>query len=106
MYNKLDKKAIDNTFCVMYNTKYKMYSILDNTQGVSKEVFNVINNNFSAILGAKRLKITDVSKNTGISRTTLTNLYYDRNTTISLETLDKLCGYLQCGVGDLFEHKE
>lgn len=69
-------------------------------------MFSMISNNFSTILGAKRLKITDVAKNTGISRTTLTNLYYDRNTAISLEKLDKLCEYLQCGVGDLFEYKK
>ena len=66
----------------------------------------MIDNKFSMILGAKRLKITDVAKNTGISRTTLTNLYYDRNAAISLDTLDRLCSYLQCGIGDLFEYKK
>lgn len=66
----------------------------------------MIDNKFSMILGAKRLKITDVAKNTGTSRTTLTNLYYDRNAAISLDTLDRLCGFLQCGIGDLFEYKK
>lgn len=66
----------------------------------------MIDNKFSMILGAKRLKITDVAKNTGISRTALTNLYYDRNAAISLDTLDRLCGFLQCGIGDLFEYKK
>lgn len=69
-------------------------------------MYSVIDNKFSMILGAKRLKITDVAKNTGISRTTLTNLYYDRNAAISLDTLDRLCSYLQCGIGDLFEYKQ
>lgn len=66
----------------------------------------MIDNKFSMMLGAKRLKITDIAKNTGISRTTLTNLYYDRNAAISLDTLDRLCGFLQCGIGDLFEYKK
>lgn len=65
----------------------------------------MINNNFSTILGKKLLKITKVSKDTGISRTTLTNLYYRRSTYVSFEVLDKLCKYLNCGVGDLFEYE-
>lgn len=65
-----------------------------------------INNNLSAILGEKLLKVSKVSKDTGISRTTLTNLYYKRNTSISLDVLGKLCGYLNCSVGELLERKE
>ena len=64
---------------------------------------NPIKSNFSALLGAKRLKISDVSRNTGLSRTTLTALYYGRGTAISYEVLGKLCRYLTCNVGDLLE---
>ena len=39
----------------------------------------MINNNFSKLLGERLLKISKVSEETGISRTTLTNLYYRRN---------------------------
>ena len=66
---------------------------------------NMIVNKFSALLGAKLLKITKVSRDTGISRTTLTNLYFRRSIGISFEVLDKLCGYLDCEVNDLFEYK-
>nr|DAO47890.1 MAG TPA: Cro/C1-type HTH DNA-binding domain protein [Caudoviricetes sp.] len=83
-----------------------MHSTLNKKERGEKEMYSVIDNKFSMILGAKRLKITDVAKNTGISRTTLTNLYYDRNAAISLDTLDRLCGFLQCGIGDLFEYKK
>lgn len=69
-------------------------------------MFKILVNKFSAQLGARRLKITNVARATGISRTTLTNLYYDRNTTISLETLDKLCDYFNCSVNDLFEYRK
>ena len=62
-----------------------------------------IKSNFSALLGAKRLKISDVSRNTGISRQTLTTLYYGRETGISYEVLGKLCRYFNCSVGDLLE---
>lgn len=66
----------------------------------------VIDNKFSTILGARRLKISQVAKGTGISRVTLTQLYYGRTTQISFEVLDKLCSYLQCDVGDLLEFKK
>ena len=68
-------------------------------------MFNVIRNKFSAILGERLLKISKVAKDTGISRTTLTQLYYRRNLHITLDVLNKLCAYLNCNVSDLFEYK-
>ena len=62
-----------------------------------------IKSNFSTLLGEKRIRISDVSRNTGISRQTLTILYYGRGTAISYEVLGKLCRYLNCSVGDLLE---
>jgi putative transcriptional regulator len=64
----------------------------------------MVNNRFSAILGEKLLKISKVSKDTGISRTTLTNLYYQRSTQISFEVLNKLCTYLGCSVEDIIKY--
>ena len=69
-------------------------------------MYKLINNKFSSIVGARRLKISDISRETGLSRTTLTQLYYDRCKYITFETLDKLCAYLGCSVGDIIEHKE
>ena len=65
----------------------------------------MIVNKFSALLGERLLRISKVSKDTGISRTTLTNLYYRRNTFITFDVLNKLCAYLDCGIDDLFEYK-
>lgn len=62
-------------------------------------------NNLSRIMGERLEKITTVSKETGISRTTLTNLYYKRAKNISFKTIDTLCEYFECGIGDLFEKK-
>lgn len=63
----------------------------------------MISNKFSTILGDRLLKISKVSEETGISRTTLTNLYYRRSTQISFEVLDKLCNYLNCSINDIIE---
>ena len=65
----------------------------------------MISNRFSTILGDRLLKISKVSEDTGISRTTLTNLYYRRSSQISFTVLDRLCGYLGCTIGDLLEYK-
>lgn len=50
----------------------------------------MIKNKLSRILGERRLKITQLSKETGISRTTLTAIYYDRSEGISFGVLEKL----------------
>ncbi len=64
----------------------------------------VINNNLSAILGERRLKISKLSEDTGISRSTLTNLYYQRTTSISFDVLNHLCKHLNCSVNDLITY--
>lgn len=65
-----------------------------------------LDNNLSQILGEKLIKISQVSKDTGISRSTLTNLYYKRSKAISGDVLHKLCDYLDCSVGDLLERQK
>lgn len=62
--------------------------------------------NLSRILGEKKLKISDVSRDTGINRGTLTRLYQETAERIDLEVMDQLCDYLKCDVSDLFERKE
>lgn len=66
----------------------------------------MIDNNFAAILGKRLEKITDVSKATGISRTTLTQFYYKRGKQISYDVLEKLCDYLDCQIGELLQLKK
>ena len=61
----------------------------------------MIDNKFSAILGSRLIKISQAARDTGISRTTLTNIYYKRSTYIAFAVLNKLCEYLECGVDDL-----
>ena len=57
--------------------------------------------NLSALIGAKKLKISDVVRDTGINRSTITRLYHETKTRIDFETLEKLCVYLDCEVGEL-----
>jgi putative transcriptional regulator len=66
----------------------------------------MIDNNLSTILGKKLINISTVSKATGISRSTLTSLYYRRSKGISFDVLGKLCEYLDCEVNDLFKYRK
>lgn len=56
-----------------------------------------------SILGANRLNISKVSKETGISRTTLTALYYGDGKGVQLDTLNTLCMYLNTTVDKIIE---
>jgi len=66
----------------------------------------VIKCNLSALLGARKLKLADVMRDTGINRSTLTRLYHETTTRIDYETLETLCKYLKCDVGDFLEIAE
>lgn len=65
-----------------------------------------VTNRFAVLLGERKKRISDVARDTGISRTTLTHLYYGDNRAISFDTLSKLCSYFRCDVGDILVRKE
>lgn len=58
--------------------------------------------NLSVLLAERSLKITQASKETGISRTTLTSLAQNKAQGIQLDTLNALCLYLGVTPLDLF----
>lgn len=55
----------------------------------------------SKILGEKRLKISDVARDTGINRGTITRLYHETAVRVEFDVLDKLCTYLDCDISEL-----
>lgn len=59
---------------------------------------------FARLLGDRKLKISDVARDTGINRNTLTRLYYESVERYDAEVLNRLCDYLKCPVGELLEH--
>lgn len=58
---------------------------------------------FARLLGERKLKISDVARDTGINRGTLTRLYYETAERVELDVLDKLCDYFGVEVSDLLE---
>jgi putative transcriptional regulator len=56
------------------------------------------------LLGERKLKISDVARDTGINRGTLTRLYQETAERVDLDAIDQLCLYLQVSVADILEY--
>ena len=59
--------------------------------------------NLSRILGEKRLKVSDVARDTDINRGTITRLYNDTATRVELDVIETLCKCLNVEIGELLE---
>ena len=57
----------------------------------------------SRLMGEKRIKIADLERDTGLSRTTISRLFHEKAGRMDLDTLEVLCNYLDVGVGELLE---
>lgn len=62
-------------------------------------------NNISKIFGERLLSIAEVAEASGISRSTLTAIYYRKTKGIQFETIEKLCDYLKLPMNELFEYE-
>jgi len=61
----------------------------------------------SELMGLHKVRsFSYLEKETGITRKTLTKLYDGEGKGIDYDTLDKLCRYFQCCVGDLLEFED
>ena len=60
----------------------------------------------SRILGEKKIKVAEVSRDTGINKNTLHRLYKETASRIDMEVVDQLCEYLDISIADLFEHQK
>jgi putative transcriptional regulator len=67
---------------------------------------DVIKCHLSKLMGERKLKISDVARDTGLHRNTITLLYQETATRVDLEAIDALCSYFKVPLGDLFEWRE
>jgi putative transcriptional regulator len=56
----------------------------------------------SILMGERKLRVADVARETGLPRSTVTSLYKETAERIDLDTIDVLCEFFDCDVGDLF----
>ncbi|WP_038250331.1 helix-turn-helix domain-containing protein [Ghiorsea bivora] len=59
--------------------------------------------NLSRIMGEKRIKIAELSRETGLHRNTINLLYNDTAKRIDLDALERICKHLDCRIEELFE---
>lgn len=64
----------------------------------------MIKNNFNLLMAERQMKITRISNDTGISRTTLTALSQETNKGVQLDTLNTLCNYFNITPCDFFDY--
>jgi len=58
----------------------------------------------SRLMGERKLKISDVARETGLNRSTIAALYKETAERVDLDTVSRLCKLFGCRVGDLFEY--
>lgn len=64
----------------------------------------MIKSNLGRLMGEQKLKVADLARETGLSRKAITLLYKETGTRVEFETLDALCKFLGCKIGDLLEY--
>lgn len=62
--------------------------------------------NLSILMGKYRFKIQEVHEKTGLSRSTIANLYNEKATRVDFDTIEKLCRLFDCSVCDLLEYSK
>ena len=89
-------KSIESGLCVT-----RHFINLRNTHPKNKPMIRC---NLSTLMGRDKLRISDVVRETGLNRSTVTALYKETATRVDLPAVDRLCRLFRCQVGELFEH--
>ena len=63
----------------------------------------MIKNRLSIILGEQRMRVSELSKLTGISQNALNKISHNKTKGIDFDTLNKLCNALERNSQDIFE---
>ena len=63
-------------------------------------------NNLRVLLAKKRQKVSDLAKGTGLSKSALTALYYERTKHPDIGTLRKVADYLNVSIDELLAVEE
>lgn len=58
----------------------------------------------SRMLGEKRITQAELSRQTGIRPSTISDIYNEMSERLNVEHLDRICEYLDCSISDLIEY--
>lgn len=64
---------------------------------------DMIKNRLSIILGEQRMRVSELSKLTGISQNALNKIYHNKTKGIDFDTLNKICNILERNTQEIFE---
>ena len=64
---------------------------------------DLIKCHLSRLMGERKLKISDVARDTGLHRNTITLLYQETANRFDIDALNTLCKYFGVSVGQLLE---
>lgn len=56
-------------------------------------------------MGERKLKISDVARQAGLNRNTVTLLYKETAQKVDLDAINKLCELFECDISDLLERE-
>ncbi len=59
--------------------------------------------NLSRLMGEQKMNISDVARESGFNRSTISLLYHEKASRVDLDVVEKLCEVFNCQVGDLLE---
>ena len=59
--------------------------------------------NLSRMMGERKLKISDLARETNINRGTLTRMYHETAERLELDVLSSLCQYFKCSIAEILE---
>jgi putative transcriptional regulator len=66
----------------------------------------MIKSKLAQLMADKKIRsISELARETNLNRRTLTNLYDDKNNGIDYATLEALCKFFQCNVGDILVYE-
>ena len=60
--------------------------------------------NLPVLLAERRMKVADLIRMTGISKSTVHKIYNEQTSRIDFDTMDNICEALDIEVGDLFTY--
>lgn len=66
----------------------------------------VIKCHLSKLMGERKLKISDVARDTGLHRNTITLLYQETANRVDLDAIDVLCRYFNVPIQELLEWRD
>ncbi len=64
----------------------------------------MIQNKLSETMGRKRIKMAELARIAGVSRSVIYELYHDKAKVLKFSTLNKICWALECTIDDIFEY--